>query len=267
MPVGYSLYVDSPSKLHQVIDPRTKLAGLATSFVLALEFNDPRFLGTILGGLLLIGLWARLPLRRLMPFLAAAGWFLLVGIAIWPLYVKQGTILFIVAHRPVTMDGLLFGLAMGLRVAIMSVAAGIWMMTTAPQKLTLGLLKMGLPYRAGLAMSTTIRFIPLINAERAMIAEAQRARALNLDTGNPIARALKSVSVIGPLFLRALALSQSLAIAMEARGMGARPHRTSIVEIELTPLDWIVMMGALLAMTIGLAMRLKGIGILVTGYL
>jgi energy-coupling factor transport system permease protein len=267
MPVGYSLYVDTPSTLHQAIDPRTKLAGLVTTFVLALEFNDPKFLGSVLAGLLLIGLWARLPFRRLMPFLVAAGWFLLVGIAIWPAYVRQGTVLFTIINRPVTVDGLLFGLAMGLRVAIMSVGAGIWMMTTAPQKLTLGLLKMGLPYRAGLAMSTTIRFIPLINAERAMIAEAQRARALNLDTGNPFARASKSVSVIGPLFLRALALSQSLAIAMEARGMGAHPQRTSIVEIELMPIDWIIMIGALLAIAIGLVMRFKGIGVLVKGYL
>jgi energy-coupling factor transport system permease protein len=267
MPVGYSLYVDTASMLHQTIDPRTKLAGLVTSFVLALEFNDPKFLAAILGGLLLIGLWARLPFRRLLPFLAAAGWFLIVAIAIWPTYIRQGTVLFAFAHRPVTVDGLLFGLAMGLRVAIMSVGAGIWMMTTAPQKLTLGLLKMGLPYRAGLAMSTTIRFIPLINAERAMIAEAQRARALNLDTGNPFTRASKAVSVIGPLFLRALALSQSLAIAMEARGMGARAKRTSIVEIELMPVDWIIMACALFAIAVGLVMRLKGIGVLVKGYL
>jgi energy-coupling factor transport system permease protein len=267
MPVGYSLYVDTRSTLHHAIDPRTKLGGLVTSFVLALEFNDPKFLGAILAGLLLIGLWARLPFRRLMPFLMAAGWFLIVGIAIWPAYVRQGAVLFTVVHRPVTVDGLLFGLAMGLRVAIMSVGAGIWMMTTAPQKLTLGLLKMGFPYRAGLALSTTIRFIPLINAERAMIAEAQRARALNLDTGNPFARASKSVSVIGPLFLRSLALSQSLAIAMEARGMGARDHRTSIVEIKLMPVDWLITAGSLLVMAAGLVMRLKGIGVLVKGYL
>jgi energy-coupling factor transport system permease protein len=267
MPVGYSLYVDTPSTLHQAIDPRTKLVGLAASFVLALEFNDPKFLGAILGGLLLIGLWARLPFRRLMPFLAAAGWFLIVGMAIWPAYVRQGPVLFTVFHLPVTLDGLLFGLAMGLRVAIMSVGAGIWMLTTAPQKLMLGLLKIGLPYRAGLAMSTTIRFIPLINAERLMISEAQRARALNLDTGNPFARASKSVAVIGPLFLRALALSQALAMAMEARGMGARDHRTSIVEIQLTPTDWAIMSCALVTVIVGLVMRLMGVGILVKGYL
>src|SRR5258708_21934951 len=82
MPVGYSLYVDAPSTLHQTIDPRTKLGGLVTSFVLALEFNDPKFLGAILAGLLLIGLWARLPFGRLMPFLMAAGWFLISGTAI-----------------------------------------------------------------------------------------------------------------------------------------------------------------------------------------
>jgi energy-coupling factor transporter transmembrane protein EcfT len=54
---------------------------------------------------------------------------------------------------------------------------------------------------------------------------------------------------------------------MEARGMGAHPQRTSIVEIELMPIDWIIMIGALLAIAVGLVMRFKGIGVLVKGYL
>lgn len=267
MPVGYSLYVDAPSVLHQRIDPRTKLVVLVAVFALALEFNHPWLLGGILSVLLIIGSWADLPFRRMLPFLAAASWFLILGVAIWPAYIQQGPLLFTVLGVPVTRDGVLFGLAMGLRVAIMSVAAGIWMMTTSPQKLTLGLQKMGLPYKAGLVMSTTIRFVPLINAERAMIVEAQRARGLRLDAGHPLARARKSVAILGPLFVRALGLTQSLATALEARGMGARPRRTSIVDIQLTRLDRVVIVAAILAVLAGLVMRYLGIGVLVEGYL
>jgi energy-coupling factor transport system permease protein len=267
MPVGYSLYVDRPSMLHQRIDPRTKVVALVATFLLALEFNHPVALGVMLAALLAVGRWARLPFRRVLPFLAAAGWFMALGILIWPVYIQQGPVLFTVLNAPVTRDGLLFGLAMGLRVANMSVAAGIWMMTTSPQKLTLGLQKIGLPYKAGLVMSTTIRFVPLINAERAMIAEAQRARGLHLETGNPVARVTKAVAVLGPLFLRAIALTQSLATAMDARGMGARPSRTSIVDLRLTSLDRLIMAAAAAAVVAGLAMRLSGIGVLVKAYL
>jgi energy-coupling factor transport system permease protein len=267
MPVGYSIYVETPSTLHQKIDPRTKLVAMITCFILALEFNDPLVLAIITLGILAVGLWAKLSFKRFVPFLASALWFLILGILIWPAYIHQGLPLFVVFGIAVTLDGILFGLAMGLRVALMVLAAGVWMMTTSPQKMTLGLLKMGLPYKAGLAMSTSIRFVPLINAERATIVEAQRARGLRLDKGNPLSRAAKSVSVIGPMFLRAVDIAQSLAVAMDARGFGARPARTSIIQIDLSQTDKLIMLACLAAVVIGLALRLLGIGVLVKGYL
>jgi energy-coupling factor transport system permease protein len=238
-----------------------------TMFALALTFNHPLVLALLLAVVIGAGLWAQLSVRRLLPFLTAAGWFLFLGFLIWPFYIHQGIPLFVVLGATITLDGLLFGLAMGLRVALMVAAAGVWMMTTSPQKMTLGLLHMGLPYKAGLAMSTSIRFIPLINAERATIIEAQRARGLRLEKGNPLARAGKSVAVIGPMFLRAIDLAQSLAVALDARGFGARPVRTSILYIELTRTDRIIMGVCLAAVIIGLIMRFLGIGVLIPGYL
>lgn len=267
MPVGYSIYVETPSPIHNRIDPRTKLAALGTVFVLALEFNHPLVLGLITLAVLAVGVYAQLSLKRFLPFFAGGSWFLLLGILIWPFYISQGLPLFKVFGAQITLDGLLFGVAMGLRVALMVVAAGVWMMTTSPQKMTMGLLKMGLPYKAGLAMSTSIRFVPLINAERATIMEAQRARGLRLDKGNPLARAAKSVSVIGPMFLRAIDLAQSLAVAMDSRGFGARPNRSNIIQIELTRLDRVIMIGCLVAVIAGLVMRSLGVGVLVGGYL
>jgi len=267
MPVGYSIYVDTPSTLHQQIDPRTKLTVLITTFILALEFNHPLVLGLLTAGMLAVGLWARLSFRRFVPFLLGASWFLILGILIWPFYIDQGLPLFTVFGATITVDGLLFGIAMGLRVALMVIAAGVWMMSTSPQKMGLGLLKMGMPYKAGLALSTTIRFVPLINAERTTIMEAQRARGLRLERGNPLSRAKKSVSVIGPMFLRALDLAQALAIAMDARGFGASDKRTSIIQIEITRLDKIIIAACGLAIIAGLVMRLLGIGVLIEGYM
>jgi len=74
-------------------------------------------------------------------------------------------------------------------------------------------------------LTAAIRFVPLLNAERATIAEAQQARALDLRRGNPLSRALKSVAIIGPLFIRAIDVAQGLALAMDARGFAAR-HST-----------------------------------------
>jgi len=267
MPVGYSIYVERPSYIHRRLDPRTKLAALVAVFVLALAFNHPAVLGGLVLLVLLIGRLAQVGWRSMAPFLAGSVWFIVLGVVIWPLYVRSGSALFAIGGQTVTVDGLLFGLAMGLRVALMVTAAGVWMMTTSPQKLTVGLLHLGLPYKAGVAMTAAIRFVPLLNAERATIAEAQQARALNLRKGNPFARAIKSVAIIGPLFIRAIDVAQGLAIAMDARAFGVRDGRTSIVELQLTRADRAVLLVLLGASLIAIALRLLGIGLITRDYL
>jgi energy-coupling factor transport system permease protein len=267
MPVGYSIYVEKASYVHQRIDPRTKLCVLGTSFALALLFNNPAYLGVLLAAVIGIGLWAKLPLKSFRAYLLFALWFLILGVVIWPFYIYQGPVVLRIESIQFTSDGLLFGLAMGLRVALMVTAAGVWMMSTSPQHITLGLLRLGLPYKAGMAMSSTIRFVPLINAERATIIEAQRARGLDLSHGNPFRRAIRSVAVIGPMLVRTLDMAQSLALAMEARAFGARQSRTVITQIRMSRVDWFIVIGCVLLIAVAIALRILGIGVLVRGYL
>jgi energy-coupling factor transport system permease protein len=267
MPVGYSIYIEKPSYIHQRIDPRTKLAVLGTFFVLALCFNNPAYLLILLAAVVALGLGAQIPLKSLRNYLIFSIWFLILGLVIWPFYIYQGPVVLRVAGVQFTTDGLLFGVAMGLRVAIMITAAGVWMMATSPQHMTLGLLRLGLPYKAGMAMSATIRFVPLINAERVTIVEAQRARGLDLSQGNPFRRVVRYVAVIGPMLVRALDLAQSLALAMESRAFGARHSRTTIIEIHVTKLDRLIMISCLLLIAAAIILRLLGVGVLISGYL
>ena len=267
MPVGYSIYVEKPSYLHQRVDPRTKLFVLLSVFALALLFNNPVCLGVLLVAVIAAGLWAQLALKSFRVYLIYALWFLILGVVIWPFYIHQGPVVLRIGGASFTGDGLLFGLAMGLRVALMVTAAGVWMMSTSPQYITLGLLRMGLPYKAGMAMSSTVRFVPLINAERETIMEAQRARGLDLSRGNPMRRAVRYAAVIGPMLVRALDLAQALALAMEARAFGARSSRTSILNIRMTRVDWCIILGCVLAIVAAIVLRILGIGILIQGYL
>jgi energy-coupling factor transport system permease protein len=267
MPVGYSIYTERPSFVHQRLDPRTKLAALGATFVLALAFNHPLILGLLVVTVLAIARASQLEWRRLAPFLAGSVWFLLLGVIIWPLYVKGGPVVLAPAGIEITQDGLLFGLAMGLRVALMVIAAGVWMMTTSPQKLTVGLLRMGLPHKAGVAVTAAIRFVPLLNAERLTITEAQQARALDLKRGNSFSRAVRSIAIIGPLFIRAIDVAQSLALAMDARGFAARPGRTSIIEIRLGPADKAILLVLLVLCVGAVVLRLLGYGVITKAYL
>jgi energy-coupling factor transporter transmembrane protein EcfT len=69
------------------------------------------------------------------------------------------------------------------------------------------------------------------------------------------------------MFLRALDLAQALALAMDARGFGAREKRTSIIHIEMTRIDKIIVAACILAVVAGLILRFLGIGVLIEGYL
>jgi len=171
---------------------------------------------------ILVGKSAHLSFMRFFAHSGRGPVVLILGVVIWPAYIHQGRVVGTLFGHSITSDGLLFGVAMGLRVGLLLTAAGVWMMATSPQKMTLGLLKMGLPYKAGLTMSTAIRFVPLINAERSKIMEAQRARGLNAGKGSPLSRLKKYVSIIGPMVLRSVDLAEMLATAMDARGFGAR---------------------------------------------
>ncbi len=267
MPVGYSIYVERPSYVHRKIDPRTKLAALGATFVFALSFNHPLPLALLMLTVLGIGRWATIPWRRMAPFLIGGTWFLVLGVIVWPLYVKGGPTLITPLGIEYTLDGVLFGLAMGLRVALMVVAAGVWMMTTSPQRLTEGLLRLGLPHKAGIAMTAAIRFVPLLNAERVTIQEARQARALDLQHGNPFSRAVRSIAIIGPLFIRAIDVAQSLALAMEARGFGARDGRSSIVMLSFTRTDRVIVLVLLVACIAAVVGRLLGFGTITKDYL
>ncbi len=268
MPVGYSIYVEQDSFIHHRVDPRTKLIVLGSIFVLLLCFNDPFYLLVLAGFVAIVAVIAKLGLRTLTSPLIAASWFLILSFLIWPLYISDGnTITTVFNNRPITDIGILFALAMGLRVSVMVVAAYIWMMVTSPQMMTLGLLEMGLPYKAGIAMATSIRFIPLINAERATIVEAQRARGLDYESGGCITRIFRSLPIIGPLFLRSIDLAQSLAIAMEARGFAARDGRSSLYSIELQWYDKLIIATCGILVVVSITARILGFGVIVSGHL
>jgi energy-coupling factor transport system permease protein len=267
LPVGYSVYRPTGSAIHTGIDPRVKLAWLGTMFLLSLLFNDPIALGALLLALFVTAAAARLRLSDLRPYLLLSAWLTLLSVLIWPTYITTGQPLGKVWFVHVTSDGLLFGLAMGFRISIMIVTASTWMMITAPQLLSAGLTRLGLSAKAGIALASAIRFIPFMNAERTTIMEAQRARGADLAAGGPLKRTGRSVLTLVPLFSRAFVTAQNLSVAMDARGLGASPHRTSATVLRMRRIDRILVLAAVVAVAIGILCRVTGWGVLLGSYM
>jgi energy-coupling factor transport system permease protein len=106
-----------------------------------------------------------------------------------------------------------------------------------------------------------------MNAERTTIMEAQRARGADLASGGPIRRVRTSVPALVPLFSRAFVTAQNLSVAMDARGLGATPDRSSALELRFGRGDRIIALAALAAVVIGVLCRAAGYGVLLRGYL
>lgn len=267
MPVGYSIYRDRQSVIHRGVDPRTKMLWLVVLFALALCYNNPIVLGALVVGEFAVAGLARLTWKDLRGFVFLSAWLLFLSFVIWPVYIHQGSVLFQLGPWPITDDGLFFGLAMGFRITIMLLGASLLMLTTSPQLMTAGLLGMGLNYKVGLALSLTIRFIPLMNSERVTILEAQRARGADLTRGGPVQRTMKAAPVLVPLFARALMTAQNLTVAMDARGLGARPTRSSITRLNFRRRDYLLCALAVLVLALSVVLRMRGVGVLVKGML
>lgn len=267
MPVGYSIYKDRGSILHTGIDPRTKYAGLAALFIFALCSNNPFILGGGVLFLVLCMLWARLRWKDVATFVYLAIWLSFLSVVIWPAYIPQGTVLLHVWNIPITTDGIGFGLAMGMRITIMILAASVLMLTTSPQLFTAGFLAMGMNYRAGMALALTMRFIPLMNSERITILEAQRARGADYARGNLFMRMVRTAPVLIPLFGRAMMTAQNLTVAMDARGFGVGHKRTSIIQLHFRTLDKVMLIAFLALVVASIVLRVLGIGLLVKGML
>lgn len=113
----------------------------------------------------------------------------------------------------------------------------VFMLTTSPREMTLGLEKMLRPFRflgvkteeVALMASLAVRFIPVLREEAIKIVNAQRSRGVSFGQGPIVKRAGNIVSVIGPLFTNIFRRTDSLALAMISRGFGEVAERGSLV--------------------------------------
>jgi energy-coupling factor transport system permease protein len=207
------------------LDPRTKLVLLVASFVMVLLPESPQvvFLATVLvlGQVTLARVWpALLPIRWLLVTLA------IFSLGIWSVMAYGPTHLFWRVSR----ESLAFGAANFLKLSTMMVAGLTLLATTPPEELFLGLVKFRLPYPGAFAFALALRWVPEVFATAMRVKEAQAARGLSWEGGNPLDRLKRHLPLLAPIFLLTLRRSQSMAWALEARGFQISPRRTYLLE-------------------------------------
>lgn len=280
------LYVEKLTPIHR-LDPRTKLFLMLGSFVLALLFGHPAWVGAVavlivvhaLAGGAAGNVGRGWPLYLSLTFFSVLLWaFLAKGVN--PLYVsskppflteqggEKATRVSIEAKsfdpaKPlwrVSRAPLLYGLSTGIKLSAM-IAAGLVLLSTAKhEEIAWGLIRLGVPYPIGFAFSTALRLVPTLVGTGTTVVEAQRSRGLDLDTGGPLARARKYVPLLGPIFLTTLRSTNHFAMALESKGFGAKRQRTYLLSPQFRASDAIALaiLAALLA--VGIALKVSGQG-------
>ncbi len=257
---NFDLYLPGDSLLHR-LDPRVKLLLVAESTVLLFLFTHliiaaslllimhVLILSTGMPGQRLRALWRlMLPLTLLIPTL-------------WLIFQPgPGAAFLTIGPLRLTWTALLQGVTMALRLDALAFAMFLWLFTTDQATMVRGLAALGLPYTWSLTLALALRYIPTIAGLYEQVADAQRARGLDLDSGSLWRRLQARQPILVAMLISALRTSQGLAWSLEARGLGAPGvRRTQFRHLRFTRQDWVVtsLLLALLAAGLVFAFALR----------
>lgn len=236
MPLVTRFYVDRPSMIHR-LDARVKLIWVAVIFLAVMTFNDPFYQAAIFLSILVVARLGNLSFNELFSRTRAIIPLGLLIAGMWALFGRTGTVLAHFWVFNVTDIGIAYGIAVGLRVISLVFALFAVLLTTAQADLLYGLIALKLPYNFAFIITAIFRFAPTIAGEADTIQEAQRARAMDFESGSIVERIRKSTSFTAPLIVRVLKTTLELSIALSSKAYGAYPTRTFYRQRSLNPTE------------------------------
>jgi len=259
-------YRDKGTPVHK-LNPFCKLAWIVSILVLALILDNPLFLLLLFLSTLPVVKAARVwgEWRSTMKFTL----FLCLAIVIINALVSShgSHVLFEAPFRMpvmgtpiITLEAILYGVAMSLRLLAIISACAILTFTVHPDDMMLAMIKMKLPYKSVLVTSLSTRFIPTLIDDMERITDVQRSRGLELDKGKLSQRIRSRSSIAIALLSNSLDRAVQVAEAMESRAFGNGRGRTSYKDIKLTLIDVTTVVFALLPGALGIFMSLSGYG-------
>ncbi|MGC9398340.1 MAG: energy-coupling factor transporter transmembrane component T family protein [Anaerolineae bacterium] len=250
------IYLDRDTVIHR-LDPRTKIFMLLTAFVLLLYFQDPLW---ILPLSLLVLIWGRVAqvlvnLRRIRYILVVLT---VSSLIMWTLFSGGETPLFWIFE----VEAVKYSVSRTLVMLSLITTGMVLLSTTRNEELVIGMIKLGLPYRVGFAVSTALRLVPTIASSTQTIAQAQRSRGLDLDSGNFLERLRKYVPLLIPVFISTIRGTNTFGMALEAKGFGAREERTFYLNPTMGRNDYLIIAGLVVLFAVATYFKIAGYGMI-----
>ncbi len=259
-------YREKNTCIHKV-NPLCKILWAGILMVLALIFNHPVYLLLLFLASLPLTAAARI-WREWSSFMKFTLYLSLMIIAFNIIINQNGmNVLWQAPFRlpvlgtpAVTLEALVYGISMSLRLMAIISAFVLLTLTVHPDDIMQVLLKIKIPYKSVLVTSLSTRFVPALIDDAERISDIQRTRGLELDRGNMRQRIRNRTAVIIPLLCNSLDRTVQIAEAMEARAFGSGTRRSFYKEIKLTPADVLMLAVSLISLVLGILIRCLGQG-------
>jgi energy-coupling factor transport system permease protein len=225
------------------LNPLTKLFIMLLYWATALfTFNIPILFFMSALALLLYPI-AHIPLRILRGILAIMAPIFVIFIVINGFMFYGGkTPLFYFFRWPFTLEGMIFGFAVDLKILTVILMIPLLTSTTTLPKLMAGLAAIRLPYKFIFTFGVSMRLVPLVTSTYLDIMASQRLRGHDIAEMNYFKKLLKGyVPLFIPLVLTLLRRTADMDVAIESRGFGAPVKRTYLEEIRPTRADFVAL--------------------------
>lgn len=225
---SFGVYRPGTTLAHR-LDPRTKICFVLLFFVAAFAAKGVLGFAVLVAMTLAAQVASGSSLRQATRVVKPFAWLLVFVLAFDVLFVSSGRALWSVGPLCISTGGVVFAIENALRFLCVLLGTSALMATTSPTQLTDGfalllrpLARLGVRTDAAeLAISMTLRFIPVFASEFGHVRTAQASRGADFDTGGAMQRAKALVPALIPMFASALRRSETLAFAVEARAFGA----------------------------------------------
>lgn len=259
-------YREKGTPIHR-LNPLCKLLWCVSTLVLALILNHPLFLLMLFLSTLPLVMTARVG-KEWASFIKLALYLCIAIIVINTLLNYNGAhVLYQAPFRvpvlgipTVTLEALLYGAAMCLRLVTIISAFAVITFTVHPDDIMLAMIKLKLPYKSVLVTSLSTRFMPTLIDDAERITDIQRSRGLELSKGSLPRRVKNRIAIIMPLLSNSLDRTVQVAEAMESRAFGSGSNRTYYRDIRLGSIDVISLICALSPLAFGIFVSVSGYG-------
>ena len=255
-------YVKGTSFFHR-LDPRVKIISLLIFVFFIFTTKDFLIISVLFALILVLWFTSRLPVKRLLRLFKLLIPLFFFIIVIQAIFQVGDTILvqpIIPAAVPViggagriTLEGLLYGLVLCYRLVTLIIMMPLITMTTQVNQLTIGLVKLGLPYRIAYMATTALNMIPSLEEQVKTIMDAQKLRAFTVfEEGKMREKLVAYPTLVIPMVISAMKKAMLVGVAMDARAFACKKTRTYVETLRFTATD-AVALTAFILLIAGLA--------------